>query len=282
MGYIPFHRMSLTSRQEPAEPLTQGFWRTLRKDAWWAEPLATALVLLGFVIYATFRTFENNFFLTEIHLPEAWSRGEVGHLLSPFYSPLFLVDWRILGFHVSPALLILPFPLSFRLTCYYYRKAYYRSFFWSPPACAVKGPVERPRYTGEKGFPFVLQNLHRFALYFALIFLVILSLDVIKSMRYVDGWGISVGTFVLLLNVILLSGYTLGCHSFRHLVGGSLNCFSCSAFHQVCYQTFQGVSRLNNRHSFWAWTSLIWVALSDLYVRLVTSQVIPDYVLARF
>lgn len=274
--------MVSTPRQERSKTTSQGFWRTLRQDAWWTEPLVTALVLLAFVVYATFRTFENNFFLTEIHLRDKWERGEVSHLLSPFYSPLFLVDWRIFGLHVSPALLILPFPLSFRLTCYYYRKAYYRSFFWSPPACAVKGPVERPRYEGERSFPFVLQNLHRFALYFALIFLIILSVDVIKSMRYVNGWGISIGTFVLLINVVLLSGYTLGCHSFRHLVGGSLNCFSCSAFHHARYQAFQGVSWLNNRHALWAWASLIWVALSDLYIRLVTSGILQDYVLAKF
>ncbi len=34
----------------------------------------------------------------------------------------------------SPAFLILPFPGSFRLTCYYYRKFYYRSYFMRRPA----------------------------------------------------------------------------------------------------------------------------------------------------
>ena len=38
------------------------------------------------------------------------------------------------------AALTLPFLLLFRLTCYYYRKAYYRSFWLSPPACAVAEP----------------------------------------------------------------------------------------------------------------------------------------------
>ena len=71
----------------------------------------------------------------------------------------------ILGKHVSPALFILPFPLLFRATCYYYRKAYYRAFFWDPPACAVSEVAPRKNYTGEREFPFILQNLHRYAFY---------------------------------------------------------------------------------------------------------------------
>src|SRR3712207_7403032 len=34
------------------------------------------------------------------------------------------------------------------------------------------------------------------------------------------GFGVTIGSLLLLLNVILLSGYTLGCHSMRHLAGG--------------------------------------------------------------
>ena len=36
------------------------------------------------------------------------------------------------------------------------------------------------------------------------------------------------GVFVLFFNVALLSGYSLSCHSLRHVVGGKLDCFSCS------------------------------------------------------
>ena len=36
-------------------------------------------------------------------------------------------------------------------------------------------------------------------------------------------FGIGVGTLVLAVNVMLLGGYTLGCHSLRHLVGGYLD-----------------------------------------------------------
>ena len=53
----------------------------------------------------------------------------------------------------------------FRLTCYYYRKAYYRSFWLSPPACAV--PDGHKKYTGETRFPLIFQNLHRYFFYAA-------------------------------------------------------------------------------------------------------------------
>ncbi len=262
--------------------------RTLRTDAWWIQPLLTALVLTGFIVYATYRTFENNFFLAELtwvngewQQSQLWLDGKVGHLLSPFYSPLFLIDWRVLGYHISPAILILPFPLSFRLTCYYYRKAYYRSFFGSPPACAVKGTTKKG-YRGEQVFPFVIQNLHRYAFYAAFIFIFILSYDVVLSMKYIDGWGVSLGTLVLLMNVVLLAGYTFGCHSFRHLIGGKVNCYSCSLANKTKHGLWKKATFLNDRHALFAWTSLFGVAIADVYVRMVCSGVFADPVFVNF
>ena len=52
-----------------------------------------------------------------------------------------IAETRKLHPYTNPALLVLPFPLTFRLTCYYYRKAYYRAFFWSPPACRQGRPA---------------------------------------------------------------------------------------------------------------------------------------------
>ena len=96
--------------------------------------------------------------------------------LSPFYSPC-LTDKCVSGssdfgqpfswWQLSPALLILIFPLGFRLTCYYYRKAYYRAFWLSPPACAVAEP--HGKYTGETRLPLILQNIHRYFWYAAVI-----------------------------------------------------------------------------------------------------------------
>ena len=69
---------------------------------------------------------------------------------------------------ISPALLILIFPLGFRLTCYYYRKAYYRSFWW--PRRPARWPTRHGTYTGETRFPLILQNIHRYFFYFGLVF----------------------------------------------------------------------------------------------------------------
>ncbi|MGI8923952.1 MAG: succinate dehydrogenase [Fimbriimonadales bacterium] len=250
---------------------------SIRQDAWWVQPLLTVLVLGGFIVYATWRTFENAHFTTLG--TDLFSSGRVGDLLSPFYSPHIAIDWKILGYHVSPALLILPFPLSFRLTCYYYRKAYYRSFFGKPAACGVPGSRNLfGQYTGEKYWPMAFQNLHRFAFYAAFIFIFILAFDVYKSTHFIDGWGISVGTIVLLLNVVFLAAYTFGCHSWRHLIGGKIDCFSCSVMNKTRYGLWKKATVLNENHQLWAWTSLFGVALTDLYIRLVTSGAIADHI----
>ena len=39
-------------------------------------------------------------------------------------------------------------------------------------------------------------------------------------------FGIGIGTIILAGNVVLLGGYTLGCHSLRHLVGGAVDLLS--------------------------------------------------------
>ncbi len=236
---------------------------TSRTDTWWVKPLLTVLVLGGVTLYAMWRALENRYY-------------EVGPYLSPFYSPLIITDWRIGGWTISPALYILVFPLSFRLTCYYYRLAYYRAFFWDPPACAVREPFQRRRYSGEREFPWVLQNLHRFAFYIAVVFIVILTIDAIRAFIFDGRFGMGLGSLILAANVILLGLYTFSCHSFRHLIGGGLNCYSCSRFNQTRHGLWQRVSALNARHSLWAWLSLFAVALADLYVRLVASGAIQD------
>lgn len=246
--------------------------RTMRKDLWWVEPLSIFLLFGAFVVYATFRVFENKYFVA----PQS------GHAyLSPFGTPdltfLFasgplsvLVGIPLLGqFLLYPAALILPFPAGFRMTCYYYRKAYYRSFWLSPPACAVDGWGTGSRqYTGERAFPLVLQNFHRYFLYFAILILFFLTYDVVRSVYTHDGtWNFGLGTVILGVNVALLAFYTLGCHSLRHLVGGKLDCFSCDAKSERRHSLWGKVTMLNNRHQLWALTSLVSVGLADWYVR---------------
>jgi len=165
--------------------------------------------------------------------------------------------------------------LGFRVTCYYYRKAYYRAFFLDPPACAV-GEFKRHRYRGETAFPSILQNLHRYFLYAACIFLIFLWRDAFRAFFFDGRIGVGVGTLILLFNVILLTIYALSCHSLRHLVGGKLDCFSCVTFGGPRHTAWQWVSVLNGRHMLFAWISLITVGLTDLYVRLVASGAITD------
>ena len=171
-------------------------------------------------------------------------------------------------------MLILGGPLGFRATCYYYRKAYYRAFFLDPPACAV--PERKRNYAGETRFPFILQNVHRYFMYVAVIFLVFLWHDAISAFFFTNGFGIGVGTLVLLVNVILLSLYFFSCHSVRHLFGGKLDCFSCVNFGGVRHSTWKNLSFLNEHHMLFAWTSLFSVGLADFYVRLVASGAIRD------
>ncbi|MBN4066188.1 hypothetical protein JYT51_02540, partial [Candidatus Amoebophilus asiaticus] len=186
--------------------------------------------------------------------------------------PEWLFDFDFLP--ASPAWLILVFPLSFRFTCYYYRKAYYRAFTGTPPACAV-GAIPQEQYKGETGL-MIFQNIHRYALYFGIIFIFLLSYDAVLSFFNNGKFGIGIGSVVLLLNPILLGCYTFGCHSFRHLIGGRLDCYSCSLGAKMSHASWKKVTFLNERHMLFAWCSLFWVGFSDVYVRLVSMGIITD------
>jgi hypothetical protein len=222
------------------------------------------LVLTGFIVYATWRAFEG-------------SSYEYDAYLSPFYSPFFDVSWaRAYGLSFfTPDMLILPGPASFRFTCYYYRKAYYRAFAWDPPACAV-GERAPHRYQGETRL-LIFQNLHRYAMYVAVVFLVVLWKDAIQAVvGWKDGVHVGVGTLVMLANVVLLSGYTFGCHSFRHLIGGGVNSYSTASLGGMRHALWKLVTVLNERHMLFAWMSLFSVALTDLYIRSVATGCITD------
>ncbi|HEX8837434.1 MAG TPA: hypothetical protein VF748_10895 [Candidatus Acidoferrum sp.] len=237
----------------------RSFGETEWYDTWWVEIIPVVVLLGGFGLYATLRAFEGRFY-------------EWGPYLSPFYSPL--IDPAHHWWPFSPALLILAGPLGFRVTCYYYRKAYYRAFFLDPPACTVS--ESRKSYRGETAFPFILQNVHRYFFYLAVIFLAFLCRDAIRAFFFDGTLGVGVGTLVLLVDVILLSIYTLSCHSLRHLAGGKLDCFSCVAFGPPRHKTWQWLSALNQRHMLFAWASLLSVGFADVHVRLVSCGAIRD------
>ena len=252
------------------------FGATSRKDTWWLRPLVIFIGLSAFVIYVTWAAFQGEHYY-------------YGSYLSPLYSPELFGDsphswfggkpgWWPTWLPWSPALLILWAPGLFRLTCYYYRGAYYKSFWADPPACAVSEP--RKKYWGENSLPLIMQNIHRYFMYIALFFIIFLSIDVWKALWFTNSvtgeksFGIGIGTLVLAVNVVLLGGYTFGCHSLRHLVGGFMDRLSGKP---VRFTMYRCVSCLNRKHMLWAWMSLFWVAFTDIYVRLCSLGIWTDW-----
>lgn len=252
-------------------PLEGGrFGQTARRDLWWVTPLLIFLGFSTFIVYSTWAAFQGEHY-------------RFGPYLSPFYSPEILGDAEHAWFGAKPswipawlpftgALLILWAPGGFRFTCYYYRGAYYKAFWADPPSCTVGEP--RKTYRGERTFPLILQNVHRYFLYLALIFLVFLAHDAWKGFWFPNGFEIHVGSLVLLANVILIGCYVLGCHSLRHLIGGMMDQISQSPGRKQAYDC---VTCLNRRHMMWAWLSLFMVGFSDLYVRLCSMGIWQDW-----
>jgi len=268
----------------------RGFGQTTRTDAWWMQPLVVFLGFSAFIIYSTWAALQG----TNMGQCTYWFGGGGANYLSPFYSPpLFGVPahpgifgtiphWWPPFLPYSPAFLIMWIPAGFRFTCYYYRGAYYKAFWLDPVACAVGEP--RKSYLGERYLPLILQNIHRYFFYLAFIFIFILGRDAWDSLWFkaADGtehFGVAVGSLVLIINVVLLAGYTFGCHSFRHLIGGFLDAKSKAS---ACASCYNAVSCLNHRHMMWAWMSLIWVGFTDVYIRLCAMSVWHDYHLFTF
>ncbi|HWP29277.1 MAG TPA: succinate dehydrogenase [Chloroflexota bacterium] len=221
---------------------------------WWLQPLVVVVVLGAFGLYATWVALQG-------------AHYRVGPYLSPFYSPPVWTTGPI-----SPAIWILWIPLLFRATCYYYRKAYYRSFFWDPPACAVP-ELRHSGYRGETRFPWVFSNLHRFFLYLSLIVLGFLWYDAIEAFIHEGGFRVGLGSIILLVNVILLTLYTLSCHSLRHLLGGNVDCYSCAVAGSARHGLWRRLTVLNQRHGLYAWLSLFSVAAADVYIRFFAAAV---------
>jgi hypothetical protein len=254
---------------------------THRRDAWWAFPLLTFVVYIAFIVYATYRVFEPVFAAgTDYAAYRGFYEAANGsyYYASPFGTPDF--TWAVPSFLYSvpflaqavrsPAFLILPFPAGFRFTCYYYRKSYYRAFTLRPAACAVPA-VKGAGYRGERGL-LVLQNLHRYFLYAAIVITAFLGFDAFRSI-VVWGDGVplhlyfGIGSAFMVVNVTFLVLYSFGCHSWRHLVGGKLDEFTCDPLARFRYGWWSRVTMLNQRHALWAWLSLLTVAGVDVYIR---------------
>jgi hypothetical protein len=244
--------------------------RTLRTDNWRKAPIITVTLLTLWILYAVVRAFMQKWYWVEDY-----------HYLTPFYSPCvsngcegdsslfgrFLPDIAIFPF----AMLTLPFLGLFRLTCYYYRRAYYRSYWGSPPACAV--PDFHKTYGGESRLPLILQNSHRYFFYFAVLLSIVNTIDAVLAFHSPTGFGIGLGTIILVINVVLLWAYTISCHSCRHIVGGRLRHFS---KHPLRYRAWGFVSTLNTKHMQLAWTTLGTLVVADFYVMAVAAGWISD------
>ena len=256
------------------------FATTERVDRWWIGPAATAAGLVLFFGYLTFRAF---------NATHVWYNPYISPTVAP---PLFTPTTGYLGavpvehawfgafpawwpafLPQSPAFFFPALAIAFRVTCYYYRGAYYKALAMTPPSCAVRGvPL---RYRGEAAL-LLFQNLHRYTLYGALFLLVFLWWEGVSAFFRDGRLGIGVGTVVMLINAALLTGYTFGCHSWRHLIAGRLDCFTCGQAGSPRYGIWKGSSWLNERHMLFAWCSLVWVAFTDFYIYLVSTGSIRD------
>ena len=258
----------------------RGFAATERVDQWWLPSIATAIGLIVFFGYLTVRAFNPSYVWHEPYIsptvaPPVFTAaaGYPGSVpvekawlgAFPAWWPPFLPQ--------SPAFFMPALAIAFRITCYYYRGAYYRAFALTPPSCAVGG-IQR-RYRGETTL-LLFQNLHRYTLYGALILLVFLWAEGLGAFFLAGRFGVGVGTIVMLMNAALLTGYTFGCHSWRHLVAGRLDCFTCGNAGASRYGLWKGSSWFNERHMTFAWFSLAWVAFTDLYIYLVASGAVRD------
>ena len=258
-----------------------GFASTMRSDRWWVEPLATAIGLVFLFGYLTYRAFDATY---------VWFDPYISPTVAP---PLFTpasgypgavpVDHAMFGafpawwpgwLPQSPAFFMPATAIAFRFTCYYYRGAYYRSLFLTPPNCAVRGVSSR--YRGEKT-ALLFQNLHRYTLYGALVLLFFLWWEGLAAFFRDGRVGVGVGTVVMLVNAALLSGYTFGCHSWRHLIGGRQDCFTCDGRATTGYRLWRNASWFNARHKAFAWLSLVWVCFTDFYIYLVSTGTIRDF-----
>jgi len=262
-----------------ALPIKRSFGETSRRDAWWIQPLVVALAFFGFIVYSTWAVFQGRYYHS-------------GNLLSPFYSPELWYPvgdpsphalfgpyplWWPSFLRFSPAMLVMWMPVSFRLTCYYYRGAYYKAYWPGPPSCSVGTPGTG--YRGERMFPLIIQNIHRYTLPFAFLLLIFLTRDAWSSLWFetesgAEQLGLSVGSLVLIANVSLLSLYTFGCHSLRHLVGGVIDKLARRPVRKAAYNC---ASWCNKRHMRFAWFSLVWVAFTDVYVRMCAMGIWTDW-----
>ncbi len=258
-------------------PVLNGLGRTNRIDNWLNQPIAMGVALTAAMLYTAWRLF--------LYPDSIYYELEGSKVMSPIFSPNVL-EWELFGLKdwnhpswVNAAILVLWIPFGFRGTCYYMRRVYYRTFFASPTACWVDEPEINKKigYKGEKRI-FILNNLHRYFLYAAMIIIVIKWWDVTHTLHFTEGWGVSIGTFVMGIEAFLLTMYVTSCHALRHLAGGALDRWT-TGISRLRGKLFGRISVFNRSHGFWFWTSLGFVFLGDLWVLAVSEGHLSDVAL---
>ncbi|MCL4391280.1 succinate dehydrogenase [Candidatus Parvarchaeota archaeon] len=173
----------------------------------------------------------------------------------------------------SPTILVVPIAGLFRLTCYAYRKDYYRHIFNHPQSCAVDERFDSKGrgYSGETTL-FAFNNLHRYLLYAGIALLPFFYYDFYVSVTYIGGFILRFGSLLLLLNAIMLTLWVFSCHAFRHIfAGGNVKCYDCSINPKARKGFFNAQSMLNKHHEEWAFISLVVIILVDLYLRALSA-----------
>ncbi len=179
----------------------------------------------------------------------------------------------------SPTVFVIPIVALFRVTCYAYRKDYYRHVFKHPLACRadIRGEKDNRAYSGERTL-FALNNFHRYFLYAGILILPFFYWDFYHSLMWQTGYfTLRLGSLILLLNAILLTLWTVSCHAFRHLTGGRTDCYSCKAAPQFRKKFYLGQSFLNKFHENLAFISLVVVIGVDIYIRALMAGMPLDF-----
>ncbi len=250
---------------KPAGTAMRGFGTTMRIDRWSIRPMLIGLGILAFVAYATFSSV--------LLIPGILG---VEYSAQGYHSPFFSLGFAegVVPAWVSPAIFVLWIQVLFRTTCYYFRGAYYKSLFADPPACAVGEPSVHRRFGMENRFPFILQNAHRFTLYLAFIPMAVLWYDLALAFWHDDVPRLGLGVLLIGADALLVSLYVFSCHSLRHLVGGGMDCFSCTRNTRRRRGAWARVTALNLHHGTWFWASLISIVMADLYIRALALDII--------
>ncbi len=254
-------------------PMLNGLGRTNRIDNWWAQPMTMGIALTLALAWTAWRAI---FFAEHISYDVNGA-----HVISPMFSPNVL-EWEMFSSWnhpswVNAAVLILWIPFSFRGTCYYMRRVYYRTFFATPVGCWVDEPEINKKigYKGEKRL-FIINNLHRYFLYMVIPILIIKWWDITHTMSFHDGYGISGGTVILTLEAVCLTFYVTSCHALRHLAGGILDRWV-DGISKIRGKIFEKISILNLDQGFWFWVSLDFVFIGDAWTIGISMGYINEF-----